>query len=86
MNGPNAEGHRDAMDVEISTLSGKESWIIVPHTKDMNMLKSTWAFKCKQFPDGQVTKLKARFCVQGDMYIEGVDVFDIYSPCSLIDH
>jgi hypothetical protein len=52
MNGPNAEGYPNAMDVEIGTLSGKESWIIVQRTKDMNVLKSTWAFKCKWFPDG----------------------------------
>eukprot|EP00957_Ditylum_brightwellii_P069609 5287558-Ditylum_brightwellii.AAC.1 len=52
MNGSNAEGYRNAMDVEIGTLTGKESWIIVQRTKDMNVLKSTWAFKCKWFPDG----------------------------------
>eukprot|EP00957_Ditylum_brightwellii_P115085 8777031-Ditylum_brightwellii.AAC.1 len=63
MNGPNTEGYRNAMDIEIGTLSGKESWIIIPCTKDMNVLKSTWAFKCKLFPDGRVKKLKARFCV-----------------------
>eukprot|EP00957_Ditylum_brightwellii_P057974 4395630-Ditylum_brightwellii.AAC.1 len=68
------------MDVEIDTLSGKESWIIAPRTKDMNVLKNTWAFKCKRFPDGRVKKLKARFCARGDMQIEGVDVFDTYAP------
>eukprot|EP00957_Ditylum_brightwellii_P192491 14656049-Ditylum_brightwellii.AAC.1 len=41
MNGPNAEGYRNGMDVEIGTLTGKESWIMVPHTKDMSVLKST---------------------------------------------
>ena len=31
-------------------------------------------------PDGLVRKLKARFCVRGDMQIEGVDFFDTFAP------
>jgi hypothetical protein len=46
----------------------------------MNVLPSTWAFKCKCFPDGLVRKLKARFCVQGDRQVEGVDFFDTFAP------
>jgi hypothetical protein len=45
----------------------------------MNVLPSTWAFKCKRFPDRLVRKLKARFCVQGDCQIDGVDVFNTYA-------
>jgi hypothetical protein len=46
----------------------------------MNVLPSTWAFKCKRFPDGRVRKLKARFCVRGGCQIDGIDVFDTYAP------
>lgn len=46
----------------------------------MKVLPSTWAFKCKRFPDGLVRKLKARFCVRGDCQIDGVDVFDTFAP------
>jgi hypothetical protein len=46
----------------------------------MNVLPSTWAFKCKRFPDGRVRKLKARFCVRGDRQVEGVDFFDTFAP------
>jgi len=46
----------------------------------MNVLPSTWAFKCKRRPDGQAKKFKARFCARGDRQIEGVDYFETYSP------
>eukprot|EP00956_Cyclotella_meneghiniana_P035535 scaffold115810_cov49-Cyclotella_meneghiniana.AAC.1 len=32
----------------------------------MNVLPSTWAFKCKRFADGQVKKFKARLCARDD--------------------
>eukprot|EP00956_Cyclotella_meneghiniana_P011311 scaffold15927_cov76-Cyclotella_meneghiniana.AAC.1 len=32
---------------------------------------STWAFKCKRYPDGRVKKFKARFCARGDRQVEG---------------
>ena len=49
----------------------------------MNILPSTWAFRCKWYPDGSVRKLKARFCARGDKQGEGIDNF-ILSPLSSI--
>ena len=46
----------------------------------MRVVKSTWAFKIKHFPSGLVRKLKARFCVRGDMQVKGVDWFENYAP------
>jgi hypothetical protein len=46
----------------------------------MNVLPSTWAFKCKRYPDGRVKKFKARFCARGDRQLEGVDYFETWSP------
>ena len=46
----------------------------------MNVIRGTWAFKIKRYPDGLVKKLKARFCVRGDCQIKGVDYFDTYAP------
>ena len=80
MNGPDRQGYEDAMDIELETLQGKDSWDVVQRTSEMNVLDSTWAFKCKRYPDGSIRKLKARFCVRGDQQIEGVDFFDTYAP------
>ena len=46
----------------------------------MYVLPGTWAFKCKRFPDGTPKKHKARFCVQGDRQIFGVDFFETWAP------
>ena len=46
----------------------------------MHVVPSTWAFKIKRFPSGLVRKLKARFCVRGDLQKQGVDVFETYAP------
>ena len=80
MNGPLADGYWEAMETEIDTLTEKESWVIIDRQPHMNVLLSTWAFKCKRFPDGSVEKLKARFCVRGDRQKEGVDYFETYAP------
>ena len=46
----------------------------------MNVLKSTWAFKVKRFPNGLIRKFKGRFCVRGDMQLEGVDFEETFAP------
>jgi hypothetical protein len=41
---------------------------------------STWAFKCKRYPDGLIKKFKACFCARGDQQIIGFDFFKTYAP------
>ena len=84
MNGPNAEGYRQAMVDEIESLEKLDPWDCVPRSdaveKRANILPSTWAFKCKRYPDGRIKKFKARWCIRGDRQIEGVDFFETYAP------
>ena len=80
MNGPDAEGYWEAMETEISTLVSLDAWEEVPLQRNLNILDSTWAFKCKRYPDGRFKKLKARFCVRGDQQVEGVDFFETFAP------
>ncbi len=46
----------------------------------MNAISSTWAFKCKRYPDGLIRKFKTRFCACGDQQLEGFDFFETYAP------
>jgi hypothetical protein len=46
----------------------------------MHVLPSTWAFKCKSFPDGIIRKFKAIFCARGDHQIDGLDFFETFAP------
>jgi hypothetical protein len=80
MNGLDSDGYWQAMELELDRLLGKDAWVEVDCNNDMNVLPLTWAFKCKQFPDRLVHKLKAQFCIHGDCQIDGVDVFDTYAP------
>jgi hypothetical protein len=45
--GENSAGYWEAMQVEYDVLIEKEAWIEVARTSDMNVLPSTWAFRCK---------------------------------------
>jgi hypothetical protein len=58
MNGPNQKGYWEACEKELNTLdSDKNAWDVVDHQPWMNVLPSTLAFKCKQFPSGDIRKL-----------------------------
>ena len=62
MNGPNAEGYRQAMVDEIESLEKLDPWDCVPRSdaveKRANILPSTWAFKCKDTPMAGSRSLK----------------------------
>jgi hypothetical protein len=45
-----------------------------------HVIPSTWAFKCKQYPDGRIKKFKARFCARGDKQLKRIDFFETYAP------
>jgi hypothetical protein len=72
MSGPNKEGYCQSAKKEVDTLIEKGSWEVVTNKVWMHVIPSTWAFKCKSFPDGIIHKLKVRFCARGDRQIEGL--------------
>ena len=57
------------MELEIVTLEALGAWEVLEYDLEtmLNVIQSTWAFKCKRFPNGLIKKSKARFCAQGDM-------------------
>ena len=82
MNGPHADGYREAAQKEYDTLVDMKVWDVVDREDWMSVLPSTWAFRRKTFPDGTTKKLKGRFCVRGDREIAGVhyDPDKIFAP------
>jgi hypothetical protein len=68
------------MKTEFNTLTKEfDCWEYVPNP-GKNVLTSTWAFKIKRYPDGQVKKFKARFCARGDRQQEGINYFETWAP------
>ncbi len=61
MNGPFADEYWKAAEREIDTLEGIYGWDVIECEDDMNVINGTWAFECKQFPNGTVKSLKPAF-------------------------
>jgi hypothetical protein len=81
MHGPLAGEFRKALGVEWDMLNiVMKAWEIVESKSWMIFLPSTWALRCKRFPDGKIRKLKATFCSRADKQLEGVDFFETFAP------
>ena len=83
MNGPDRDGYWEAAKTEIATSEKMEAWDVVERKDWMSVLPSTWAFRCKRYPNGLIRKLKARFCCRGDRQQHGVDYFETFAPVVL---
>jgi hypothetical protein len=66
------------MKLEIATFEAIDAWSVIDRF-DHHVIASTWAFKCKRYPDGRIKKLKAHVCAIGDKQLEGTDFFDTYA-------
>jgi hypothetical protein len=67
------------MKLEIATLEAIGAWSVIDRL-DHHVIASTWALKCKCYPDGLIKKFKACFCAQGDQQLKGIDFFKTYAP------
>ena len=74
--------------MEVKELLRQNTWKSIPRSQvpsgvngqRRKILKGTWVFKLKRLPDGSPSKFKARYCVRGDMQVEGEDFFETYAP------
>jgi hypothetical protein len=81
MNGPFDDDLRKSMEVEWDMLNMfMKAWEIVDKKLWMNGLPSTWAIRCRSFPDGLIKKLRARLSARGDTQMEGIDLFETSAP------
>ena len=68
------------MVTELHAIRKLEYFKIVDRSSGDNILESTWAFKKKRYPDGGLKDLKAIFFVRGDQQVDGVYLFETYTP------
>ena len=67
--------HMYCKDIPLVAADGQKNPILV---------RSTWSFKLKIYPDGIPIKFKARYCINGDLQRVGVDYLPQYT--SMVHH
>ncbi len=80
LNGPFEDNYWKVAEKESDALEGMGASDGVECEDGMNLIKGTWALKCKHFPNGTVKKFKACYCAHGDQQLEGIDFFETYAP------
>jgi Reverse transcriptase (RNA-dependent DNA polymerase) len=82
MNPEEVDHWYDAMEIELAALKAKNTMTEIPRKQvpaGKQMIKSTWAFRKKRRPNGEIHKYKARFVVRGDLQ-KLEDTESTYSP------
>ncbi|GJT43845.1 ribonuclease H-like domain-containing protein [Tanacetum coccineum] len=77
-------GHPDpnwcnAMYDEYNALVKNGTWILVPRSSDVNLVRSMWLFKHKFHADGTLSHYKARLVANGSNQQHGVDFDETFS-------
>jgi hypothetical protein len=72
MPSPEIDQWYEAIDLELEALQNKQTMIEIKRSQvppDKQVIKSTWVFRRKRRPSGEIYKLKARFVIRGDLQI-----------------
>ena len=72
---PDSSGFIAAMELEILTLIELNIFDVIAREKHMKVISGVWALRCKQYPDGLISKVKIRYCTRGFEQIEGFNHF-----------
>jgi hypothetical protein len=64
----------------IDTLENMGVWDVVDREDWMCVIPTTWAFRIKPLPSGEIKKLKAPLCIRGDKEIENDHYWETYAP------
>ncbi|GJS93007.1 ribonuclease H-like domain-containing protein [Tanacetum coccineum] len=65
---------------EYNALVKNSTWILVPRSSDVNLVRSMWLFKHKFHADGTLSSYKARLVANGRNRQHGVDFDETFSP------
>ena len=64
-----------ANKTNIATLESMVDWEVIEQDENINIIQSTWDFKCKHYLDCLIKKSKSRFSARGDQLLEGIYIF-----------
>ncbi|MBW0497553.1 hypothetical protein O181_037268 [Austropuccinia psidii MF-1] len=80
INGPYSQEWKEAIKSELNNMANHHVWIPTTSNHNIKPLSTTWVFKRKTDEDGNLSKFKARLCVQGFNQKEGIDYSEVFSP------
>ena len=68
------------MTDEIRALQENDTWELVKHPIDRDVINTRWVFHIKKHIDGSIEKWKGRFVAKGFTQIPGIDFNETYAP------
>lgn len=80
MKSPQCAKWKDAIKSEFDSLVANNTWEKVDAPKGVKIVGSRWCFDLKFNAEGEITRYKARFVVQGFSQTLGLDYFETYAP------
>ncbi|MBW0557472.1 hypothetical protein O181_097187 [Austropuccinia psidii MF-1] len=80
LNSPLKDEWSKAVNKEFASMNRLQVWDIVELKSDYRLVGTTWVFKTKRDPQGNVLERKARLCAQGFSQTLGIDYHKTYSP------
>ncbi|GJV25272.1 ribonuclease H-like domain-containing protein [Tanacetum coccineum] len=71
---------KQAMCDEYKALIDNNTWVLVPHPPNVNIVHSMWLYKHKYNADGSLNRYKARLVANGRSQQQGIDCDETFSP------
>ncbi|MCO5594112.1 hypothetical protein L7F22_048133 [Adiantum nelumboides] len=71
---------QEAMNEEMDTLYGNETWELAPLPKGKKPIGCRWVYKVKHNNDGSVSRYKARLVAKGYAQTYGIDYEETFAP------
>ena len=72
-----AQKWKEACSIEFNTLKSKDTWTLVPRTRDLKVIDGKWVLKIKD--PHRIPLYKARWVARGFQQQYGVDFFETFA-------
>lgn len=75
-----ADHWMEAINDELRSLEEKDTWVLVPRTKEQHVITNRWIFRHKFKANGEIDRYKARLVIRGCSQKHGIDYEETFAP------